>query len=320
MATLSPITYDNPLEETLHRVFKEKLLQIGKYLAKNLGISRTGYILVCIEHIDFSQHENIPFYIGVVINEKLIIIRDVSISISPILFTSIQNPASDEKDRFAGIEGYNNDLVDTINFFTKNEGLITLKPKLVSCPWNSIYNKALSLMLTFQDISANYIERNNLGRYIVKQGTIDEIGLSEIKFEGIQTTRKVNLPRQFKENLYSVVGEKYYTKFSIADFDCILFAQTENEYDNHAIQVLRWFPKLKNDISTILPGAYMYGYISKDENVDLHNFMLENNCRILFGHVNNGHVSVIGGIESFINGPLKEFNIPCFILPLIEAI
>ena len=43
------------------------------------------------------------------------------------------------------------------------------------------------------------------------------------------------------------------------------------------------------------------GYISRNENEDLHNFMVNNQSRILFGKIINGKITIIGGIKMFLN-------------------
>lgn len=56
------------------------------------------------------------------------------------------------------------------------------------------------------------------------------------------------------------------------------------------------------------------GYISKDENAKLHEFMVENDSRILFGKIKENKIAIIGGLNIFSENdfsyPLCIANIP----------
>ena len=56
------------------------------------------------------------------------------------------------------------------------------------------------------------------------------------------------------------------------------------------------------------------GYISKDENAKLHEFMVENESRILFGKIKENKIAIIGGVNIFseyeFSYPLCIANIP----------
>jgi len=97
---------------------------------------------------------------------------------------------------------------------------------------------------------------------------------------------------------YHLVGTRYYAEGTRKDYvHCILFAETDNKHDEHAVKILRWFPRIKNK-STISECFFDIGYISHEENESLHKFMVEKHNKVLFGHIENGMVTIDAGIKS----------------------
>ena len=49
------------------------------------------------------------------------------------------------------------------------------------------------------------------------------------------------------------------------------------------------------------------GYIARTDNSELHNFMIDNSSRLLFGKIENDKISLLGGIKFFFD---NDFNFP----------
>lgn len=85
---------------------------------------------------------------------------------------------------------------------------------------------------------------------------------------------------------FSLVGEQFYAPYATShDTYCVLFAELENEYDANAIKVLRWLPVNKeckvDQLMGLEPNGgdlfFEWGYISRTENSELHDFMVDKN-------------------------------------------
>lgn len=200
----------------------------------------------------------------------------------------------------------------------------------------------------------------------------DDIGLPFTTFGNIQSLKVVDIPREFTDIQYTLVGKSHYSPYATnTETYCAIYAETDNKYDNHAIKVLRWFPqqrteqqckdvvlakqkrqrikrsmikytdlcleecgKIPTDDETIKHYTndlkkvdeiiakernccdvfFELGYISKDENAKLHEFMVENESRILFGKIKDNKITIIGGLNIFSENdfsyPLCIANIP----------
>lgn len=140
------------------------------------------------------------------------------------------------------------------------------------------------------------------------QATIDDIGMPVNCFHDIKYLNICDIPRKFLETQYTLVGTQYYAPYTISKAYCVLFAELDNEYDKNAIKIFRWFPKVKNtqqlDETTsftlrVSDIFFEMGYISRNENCDLHSFMVDNNSRLLFGIKHENKISILGGVKMF---------------------
>jgi hypothetical protein len=52
------------------------------------------------------------------------------------------------------------------------------------------------------------------------------------------------------------------------------------------------------------------GYISREQNKDLHSYMVENNCRLLFGKLVESTITILGGLEIFYT---EDYKFPLFL-------
>lgn len=141
----------------------------------------------------------------------------------------------------------------------------------------------------------------------------DDVGMPFCTFTDIPELGLVDIPATLLAQEYTVVGLKHYAPYSTEEESyCVLFAQLDNPYDSHAIKLLRWFPQNRNfDTSQdkYFWGDVFYemGYISRNENTELYQFMTSNKSRILFGKKKGNKVILMGGVKIFQN---LEFRFP----------
>lgn len=142
--------------------------------------------------------------------------------------------------------------------------------------------------------------------YLINQ--IDDIGLPVYNFPDISSIKIIDIPNKFIKKTYTLVGQQYYAPYTRSkELYCVLFAELDNEYDNKAIKVLRWLPvKKKTEIDQLLNLApnggdifFEMGYVSRQENNELHTFMTDNNSRLLFAKCNGGQITILGGVKIF---------------------
>ena len=151
----------------------------------------------------------------------------------------------------------------------------------------------------------------------------DDIGKPYYEFPDIQCLKQVDIPNEFLERQYSLVGKQFYAPYTTGNtYHCVLFAELNNQYDDNAIKVLRWFPITRQewDDNVLLENIdssdifYELGHISRQENQELHNFMVSNNTRLLFAKAKEDKISIIGGVKIFFendyNYPVSLFKIP----------
>lgn len=157
---------------------------------------------------------------------------------------------------------------------------------------------------------------------------IDDIGKPFYKFSDINCLSSCDVPNELLNTKYSLVGKQFYAPRTTKEpFYCVLYAETENEYDPNAIKVLRWFPGKKgteidkelgtgNSLDQGVGSDYFFelGHISRQENFDLHQFMVDNSSQLLFAKCEEDKISIIGGIKDFETNdfkyPICLYNIP----------
>lgn len=143
---------------------------------------------------------------------------------------------------------------------------------------------------------------------------LDDIGLPFYNFNDIDSLSLIDVPSTLRSRSYSLVRKQYYAPYTTdKKCHCVLFAQQDNEYDTNAIKVLRWFPVKKGiEVDQLLgikeDGGDLFfemGYISREENADLHDFMMNSNSRILFGISVDNKISITGGVKQFMDNEFK---------------
>lgn len=257
--------------------------------------------LLCFENsFTLDSNGNIDCCFALLKDGKATILRDVTFKLSPVLFLPTNNNIG------IGIEGK-----DTISSVIK------------------LFKLSNPLFLKFAKRNSYSSEITPFK--IINPNIDDDLGTLFFDFEDIKVISKVNVPKTLIDRVYTLVGVNHQTPYAKTDdADCILFAQKFNEYDSYAIKVLRWFPPTRKaeyaplfnrDVpSSIVPlheGIRSYGYIARNENTALHDFMIANS-RILFGKVKKSKIKIIGGIESFIDGELKDRYFPQCLIEFVQ--
>lgn len=207
-----------------------------------------------------------------------------------------------------------------------------------------------------------------VAEYRIRTGTsafLDDIGRPFIAFDEVKSLKVCDIPEQLTNNKYTLVGKQYYAPYSTSnEIYCALFAQTNNEYDENAIKVLRWFPQNRTEavnersevekakeelqrrernrikmteIMLEMTGSidqgdaslqnlkakiqelkeiiandnfhgdmfFELGHIARTDNSELHKFMVDNSCRLLFGKIENDNISLLGGVKIFFDNDFK---------------
>lgn len=123
----------------------------------------------------------------------------------------------------------------------------------------------------------------------------------------------------WKDRRFSLVGTPYYAPDTQTDdVYCLLFADPDNRFDNHAIKVLRYLPVPFGQLSDSSNVFFELGYVARSDNFELHEYMM-NKSRLLWGHVDDGSIRILGGCEQFLcGGQLERYLLPAFIAKQIN--
>lgn len=150
----------------------------------------------------------------------------------------------------------------------------------------------------------------------VKLKFSDDVGLKFVNFDRTLKLDICKIPDNLLQLEYKLVGTSHYAPYSkTKNIYCILYAELDNKFDQHAIKVLRWNPTRLDESNIKSLYAHELGYISKDENELLHTAMVNLDNRILIGYLEHSlSIKILGGYEVFrLDGCLKDFVLPCFI-------
>lgn len=143
---------------------------------------------------------------------------------------------------------------------------------------------------------------------------IDDVGKPYYKFSDVTELKLTNVPQQLLNKRYSLVGKQFYAPLTInREIYCVLFAELDNKYDDKAIKVLRWFPMTREKWidRSMMNNNYTsdvffeLGHVSRQENQELHDFMVSKSSRLLFGKVINNEITILGGIKIFLSNDLN---------------
>ncbi len=144
----------------------------------------------------------------------------------------------------------------------------------------------------------------------------DDFGNPIYEFPDIQRLKLLDIPSKYLDHHYSLVEKQFYAPYTTSKpIRCVLYAELNNQYDEHAIKVLRWAPITRQELidNILLENIdahdifFELGYISRQENIELHDFMVSNNSRLLFAEAKEDKLSIIGGVKIFLE---KDFNFP----------
>lgn len=200
--------------------------------------------------------------------------------------------------------GKNVELCKGIKYSDIEKMIIAKKPVIfLYRPINVLSDKKL---VFFRMIAYSNIENNVIAPK-------DDVGMPFCTFTDIPKLGLEDIPETLLAQEYTAVGINHYVPYSTEEESyCVLFAQLDNPYDNHAIKLLRWFPQNRN-FNTYQDKCfwgdvfYEMGYVSRNENMELYQFMTSNKSRILFGKKTGNKVILLGGVKMFQN---LDFRFP----------
>lgn len=290
---ISPIFVDGVVK--LHAQLHEAFLQATKFANRVLGFPLTSNDSRFSIYVDFSEPHPENKFKGFFMSKKKIL-RFLPIEFDYALLFPIRNHG---KGRFR--DGTGIKYEEIINAINKRQSLKITFQKNEAIEENIFYNSSLfSLQSTFAlaDIFA----------------VSDDLGNIVYNFPDIDCLKLIDIPNTFIVRKYTLVGTQYYAPYTTKkEIYCILFAQLNNEHDEHAIKVLRWIPVKKGvEIDQSLglePNGgdvfFEMGYISRSENAELHSFMVNNKSRLLFGKKNDDKITIEGGVKFFERNDLK---------------
>ncbi|MBR8764879.1 hypothetical protein IX336_000232 [Porphyromonas levii] len=138
----------------------------------------------------------------------------------------------------------------------------------------------------------------------------DDRGVVWNGMDDIPSLSSAKLPKKLQVN-YPLVGVYYRARYTKEeDMYCVLVAEIDNPHDASAIRVLRWDAQKRTDGKISLIGNVFFdlGFIAKENNEQLHQYMVKNNCRILFAKRHKSTLQILGGIEVLKNDDLYYPN------------
>lgn len=248
--------------------------------------------------IDVDTDGNVRFVAAIKKDEKYTIIRNAAIEISPLVFLE-HFLDGDFHYIAAGTKG--------VRTISKLKSLF--ESRAIALAVNRMPLEMEQPYYQFSPIEVSPEEVN------------DDIGcLACFEIEHLDCIKEASIPARLLEKEYPLVGVKYHTPYSKLENNyCILIAEPSNRYDDHAIAVARWFPMKKADMAADHMDIYDWGYIARSENTELSEFMTNNSCPILIAETtSSGMIKILGGIEQFFSGELKDYVIPHFMFKLFK--
>ena len=217
-----------------------------------------------------------------------IIHRFLSVTFDMALLFPVCNHGAGEIETLKGIS------YKEIEEWKSNRKLVRLTFRAVHDETNKIFHRILPAIMDVQS------------PYLINR--IDDIGFPVYSFSDISCIKMIDVPDKFIERTYTLVGQQYYAPYMKSEETyCVLLAELDNEYDNKAIKVLRWLPVRKSTEVDQLIGLapnggdifFEMGYISRQENNELHAFMVDNNSRLLFAKCHERQITILGGVKIF---------------------
>lgn len=279
---------------------------INEYLTSHYGIEDSAHLYLLMDK-GFNIDDNGLIVAPVLMkdaNDCYTVIREATIGISPL---SMLERLLDSKYNCATTGIRKIRTIETLKKLLDSDKIII---ELTQIPFATPYFRCHPLRLSTISIA-------------------DDIGkLAFPSRNEVSIIKKSYLPDILAKRKYTLVGTSYHVPYTqTKSLSCILIARDDNPHDSNAIEVRRWFPRKLSKFSllgrpqktnpVIYDGVYELGFISRQENKDLHEFMMKNDCRLLFGETDtNGALTILGGIEQFSAGSLNGFAIPFSLLNL----
>lgn len=271
----------------LHNAYKKALDLHNIFLGNSEQDNKTGNIYILV---DFNENQDVEKIKGYFVFNHTIC-RFLPLEFDTALLFPVRNHGGGNIVTRSGI------TYGQIKEFRKERKTIIIRFSPIEFPDAPLY-------------STGKIEVDS----ILLKDRLDDIGDIVSNFSDIESLSLVDIPNIYLSRKYTIVGTQHYAPYTTTkDKYCVLFAENDNMYDVNAIKALRWIPTKKEllvekDLGRVHYGGdvfFMLGYISKNENVELHSFMIENKCRLLFGKIEGNQIAIIGGIKMFQTNRIK---------------
>lgn len=119
---------------------------------------------------------------------------------------------------------------------------------------------------------------------------------------------------------YGIAGANHYSTTPVKDGTlCVLMVENDNQYDDHAILILRWVPVLKSEIgNAYVHPLYKMAHISRSDNHELYEEMIKTGNHILFGTVVHGRISILGNAKALDSQSLNDYILPFSLFNLLK--
>lgn len=278
----------------IHDSFRDNLNLAENYIKEVYGIENPDLVLVYLKINDVPNCDDLEdFCFGLIENENSVtIVRDLPIQISTLLFVNF----GVDLENLCGMKDCHNavEARATINALKRNSII------------------RFSILCDFEVDARKYY-----GFHVSDDLSVsDDLGELNLGFEDMHSIGYDSIPDTLAGQTYDAVGQSYKSPFVADDVYCFLFAQKENKFDDNAIEIRRWFPLSLSDtcFSSLSLYLFNYGYISKQQNAELHSYMMEHNCRLLLGIIKNKKLNIIGGMEQF----KKNYIMPPFLKKYLQ--
>lgn len=282
----------------LDRAYEKALKLHDELLGKSENIVNGNSIKILV---DFSENQSVEKIEGYFYIENTIC-RFLPIEFDTALLFPTDNHNCEDKESNPGIS------FAQITEYRQNKDVVSFR-----------FIKRLDSDTPLYNIRGRNLSKSDSSLQKIK----DDIGIKFDKFSDVESLALIDIPDEFLSRKFTLVGTRYYAPYTTLDNKyCVLFAELDNEYDNNAIKVLRWIPTKKTmladkDSGIVLQGGdcfFQLGHIARNENSDLHDFMIKYRSRILFGKIEENNISIIGGIKMFQSNNVKYpkclYNIP----------
>lgn len=286
---------------TLHSQFDEALDDIVKYVTVNHGLregQRIEFVPTLHDFLVNDSDGTCKFYGALCSDKEFIVLQDVQLSICPLIFLEATFHSVT-----IGCRGIQN-TSQIKDLFTSD---------LLSLGY-------LRRQVEGQAVFEFYFVRSERAKHIT-----DVFGPLDNTFSGYSyLTSCIGNLNTIHRDYQLAVDNAYAMNQTSFKVHCILSIVGDYKSEGgNIIDIRRWFPVRKETFTSARevkhPGLYRMGSINTSPATDELAGFMDMFCSILFGTVDkNGVITVLGGLEQFTTGSLKDYFIPSSVISYIE--